>query len=204
MMTKPDRYSSVAKALHWTMAFIILSLIPVGFIMHNMPLSSLKFTIYQLHKSFGLIVLVLAIVRLGWRLGHPVPPLPDNLKLWERLAARLTHIGFYGIIVGMPLIGWAMVSSSPTGIPTKIFYTIPVPHFPLPSSEHLYELLLEAHEWMAYGTLALLVLHIGAALKHHFVLKDSVLVRMLPTPLSVWFDQHRDLPVGSKTEGPSS
>ena len=135
MMTKPDHYSSVAKALHWTMALMILSLIPVGLIMHNMPASSLKFTIYQLHKSFGLIVLVLAVARLGWRLGHPVPPLPDNLKPWERIAARVTHVGFYALIIIIPLVGWMMVSASPTGIPTKIFYTIPVPHFPLPSSK---------------------------------------------------------------------
>lgn len=200
MTNEPDRYTSVAKALHWTIALVILTLIPAGLIMRNMPFGEAKFLIYQVHKSFGLTVLVLAIVRLAWRLMHRVPPLPDNLKLWERLAARLTHIGFYVIMIGIPLIGWAMVSSAPIGIPTKIFFLIPVPHVPLPQSEALYELLLRSHKYMAFATLGLLFLHVGAALKHHFVLLDDVLVRMMPGPLANFVDRRRSLPFISAAE----
>lgn len=200
MTNVPDRYTSVAKALHWTIALMILTLIPAGLIMHNMPFGETKFLIYQVHKSFGLTVLALALVRLAWRLMHPVPPLPDSLQLWERLAARFTHIAFYVIMIGIPLIGWAMVSSAPIGIPTKLFFLIPVPHFPLPQSEALYALLLSSHKYMAFATLGLLVLHVGAALKHHFVLLDDVLMRMLPGPIADYVDRRRSLPFISPKE----
>ncbi|MEM6747125.1 MAG: cytochrome b [Pseudomonadota bacterium] len=194
MTNVPDRYSSVAKALHWTIALLILTLIPAGLIMHNMPFGETKFLIYQVHKSFGLMVLMLAVFRLVWRLTHPVPPLPENLKAWEKVAARITHVGFYVIMVGIPLIGWAMVSSAPIGIPTKLFFLIPVPHFPLPQSEPLYEVLLSSHKYMAFATLGLLVLHVGAALKHHVVLLDDVLLRMMPRPVADFLDRRRSLP----------
>ncbi len=194
MTKEPDRYSSVAKALHWAIALVIFTLIPAGLIMHNLPFGDTKFLMYQVHKSFGLTVLALATFRLVWRLMHPVPPLPENLKPWEKVAARITHIGFYAIMFGIPLIGWAMVSSAPIGIPTKLFFVIPIPHFPLPQSEALYELLLSSHKYMSFATLGLLVLHVGAALKHHFVLLDDVLLRMMPGPLAEFVDRRRSLP----------
>ena len=133
MSTETEEYTRVAKALHWAIALIIVVQIPAGFIMHNMAFSDTKFTMYQLHKSFGLIVLMLSLVRLGWRLTHKPPAIPKDTKRWERIAARATHVGFYALIIGIPLTGWLMVSASTTGIPTKIFWLIPVPHLPVPA-----------------------------------------------------------------------
>ncbi|MCQ8185379.1 cytochrome b [Parvularcula maris] len=183
MSTETQRYSSVAKALHWLIAVMIIVQIPTGFIMHNLAFSETKYTMYQLHKSFGLIVLTLSLLRLGWRLTHKAPALPDHMKPWERVLARITHVGFYALIIGIPLTGWLMVSASPLGIDTKIFYVIPVPHWPVPVGEAAESFWIETHEVLAKITIGLLVLHVGGALKHHFVDKDSVLLRMVPSAL---------------------
>ncbi|NNU17671.1 cytochrome b [Parvularcula sp. ZS-1/3] len=180
MTNTADSYTRVAKALHWLIALMIIVQIPAGIIMHNLAFSETKFLMYQLHKSFGLIVLGLSLFRLYWRLTHPVPPLPDGMKGWERAAARFTHVAFYVVIIGIPLTGWLMVSASTTGIDTKLFFVIHVPHWPLPVSEALEGFLAETHEYMAKATIALIAVHIGAALKHHFVARDATLTRMLP------------------------
>ena len=141
----------------------------------------LKFELFQLHKSFGFIILGLSILRLIWRLMHKAPPLPDNLKPWERKAAKFTHVGFYAFIIGLPLSGWIMVSASTPKITTKIFKKIKIADFPaIPRTEAMETITKTAHEVLAYALAVLIVLHIGAALKHHFVLKDNVLSRMLP------------------------
>lgn len=179
------RYGAVAMTLHWLIAAMILGLVAVGFIMGDLENSDPnKFKLYQLHKSFGLTVLALSVLRLLWRLVNPLPPLPGDLKAWERLLARATHVVFYALMIGTPLVGWAMVSASPFNIPTRFFGQFEVPHLPYfataPEKADLAESLAEVHEMLAFGILGLLALHVGAALKHHFILKDSVLVRMLP------------------------
>jgi cytochrome b561 len=179
-MTTPDRYTSVAKFLHWTIALIIIVQIPAGFFMHKMELSETKFTLYQIHKSFGLVILALALFRLGWRLTHKAPPLPDQMARWQKVAARATHVAFYVAIIAIPLAGWLMVSASTIGVPTKLFFVIPVPHLPVPQSEGLADAFAEVHEYLAFTTAALIVIHIGAALKHHYKDHDDILLRMLP------------------------
>ena len=94
------------------------------------------------------------------------------------VSARATHIGFYGLIIVIPLLGWAMVSASPYNIPTVLYGEIPWPHLPVPKSA--FEAFKAAHVWLAFGAVALLALHVAAALKHHYILKDDVLARMLP------------------------
>jgi cytochrome b561 len=183
MSTETERYTSVAKTLHWLIAAIIIVQIPAGFIMHNLAFSETKYTMYQLHKSFGLVVLALSLVRLGWRLTHRAPALPSHMKVWERVAARFTHVAFYVLIIAIPLTGWLMVSASPLGIETKIFYVVPVPHWPVPVGEAAESFWIETHEILAKITIGLLVLHVAGALKHHLVDKDSVLLRMAPSAL---------------------
>lgn len=180
VMTDQSRYTSVAKFLHWVIALIIVIQIPGGFFMHNLEASEFKFTLYQLHKSSGLIVLALALFRLYWRLTHKIPPLPAGMPDWQKILARFTHVAFYVLIIGIPLTGWAMVSASTLGIGTKIFFLIPVPHLPVPQGEAQVEFWIEVHELLAKATIGLLVLHVGAALKHHFQDRDDVLTRMLP------------------------
>ena len=179
-MSPSARYSRVAIAFHWVIALMIIGLIIFGILMTN-PETPNRFEIYQLHKSFGILVLILSVLRLLWRFTHKPPPLPRGMKPWEAFAARFTHIAFYVIMIGMPLLGWAMVSASELEIPTRIFGQIPWPDMPgIPRDKALEETLKFLHGNIGKATIALIVLHIGAALKHHFVNKDDVLSRMLP------------------------
>lgn len=140
-----------------------------------------RFKIYQWHKSFGIVVLLLSALRLIWRLTHKPPALPDGMKGWEILAAKITHIGFYVLMIGVPLLGWAMVSASTLPIENKLFYLIPLPDMPgVSPSEAAADRLKSLHEIGAKLILLLFVLHVGGALKHHFVEKDGTLARMIP------------------------
>ncbi len=178
------RYSGTAMLLHWLAALIILILLGLGFVMTGMPDGNieLKFKLYQLHKSFGILLLLLAIIRLGWRFRSP-PPAP-LVSGWMHHMATTTHWALYGVMILMPLAGWMIVSASPLQIPTEIFGLFELPHLPLAGGgagrkelEHLFE---EIHESMAFLLIGLLLLHIGAALYHHWVLRDATLRRMMP------------------------
>jgi len=183
LKTKDEIYSRVAIILHWMIALLIISLLVFGTLMTN-PETPNRFVLYQWHKTGGIMVLLLSVLRLIWRLTHKAPPLPQGMKSWERLAAKGSHTGFYVLMIGMPLLGWAMVSASPLGIPTKLFGSIPWPHIPflanLEVKEPIAKKLTQAHHLGGKLMIGLIVLHIGAALKHHFVNKDNVLARMLP------------------------
>lgn len=149
--------------------------------MERLPPTSFKFELYQWHKSFGITILLLSFARLSWRLTHPVPNLPETMKSWEKAAARFTHIAFYFLIFAQPLVGWIMVSASTLGIDTVLFKFIPWPHVPgISPSEGLEDFMKQVHHFLAFSLIGLLVLHIGAALKHHFVERDDVLARMIP------------------------
>ncbi len=182
----PTRYGLVAIILHWAIALSILGMLIMGFVfMENENLSlSQRYELFQWHKSIGITILLLSLFRLGWRLGHPPPALPDTLKPWERIAARVTHWGFYGVMIGMPLTGWLIVSTSPLNVPTVLYGLIPWPHLPFfadaADPQAISDRFAGAHEVLAFGAIGLVFLHVGAALKHHFVLKDDVLIRMLP------------------------
>lgn len=181
----PSRYGLVAIALHWAIAAAIIGLLVLGTVMVRMtPGSSLQFELYQLHKSFGITVLALSLFRLGWRLRHPVPPLPATLKPWEAKLARFTHAAFYVLMLALPFSGWMMVSASVWNLPTIIFGLFPLPHLPvlstLPDKKPVEEAFKDVHEWMAIAAFALLLLHVAAAVKHHVFLRDDTLARMLP------------------------
>ena len=106
-----------------------------------------RFKIYQWHKSFGVLVLGLSAFRLIWRLTHKAPALPDGMKNWEIIAAKITHIGFYVLMIGVPLLGWAMVSASLLPIENKLFYLIPLPDMPgVSASETVEQRLKLLHE----------------------------------------------------------
>lgn len=205
------RYTSVAIALHWAMAALILFQLGIGFLMADALQAAdadsrrWGFEQTQLHKSIGLTVLGLAVARLAWRILHPAPPLPPGMSWIERAGAHLSHVGFYVLMVGLPLTGWAMVSSSLEFGSLKTFYfgLFNVPHIPgldtLPNESKgaVSGVMKAAHFWLAIGAVALLVLHVGAALKHHLVDRDAVLARMVPgvgardgrpleSPLTAW------------------
>ena len=180
-----QRYTSVAVALHWVIAILILAQIAGGLYMHNLPNSAPeKFDLYQLHKSFGLTVLALTLVRLAWRFGHKPPALPAAMPGWQQLIARITHWAFYALLVLTPLVGWAMVSVSPLAVPTYWFGLFEVPHLAFftggddPAAAE--EAFKDRHEFLAFSILFLFVLHAGAALKHGFLDEDGVLRSMAP------------------------
>jgi cytochrome b561/polyisoprenoid-binding protein YceI len=183
-MTQSTSYTAVAKALHWLIALLIIGMLAVGWIMNSLPNGTEKFALFQWHKSFGITVLLLSLARLAWRLTHPAPPLPLDMPGWERFAARATHVLFYILIITMPLLGWVMVSASKMGLPTILFGLIPWPHLPvipeLPNKEHIGHIASVGHNFLAYTIAGLLVLHVGAALKHHFIEGDDILTRMAP------------------------
>lgn len=182
MTTAPLRYGRVAIALHWLMALCIIGMLVLGFVMEDLQPQSLRLEAFQFHKSLGFAILALAVFRLAWRLMHPAPAYPAHMKPWEKRAAHATHWGFYAFMIAMPLSGWLVISTSSNKFPTHFFglFRIPlIPGFEANRAE-AHEAFENVHYWLAVFAITLLVLHVGAALKHHFINRDTVLVRMLP------------------------
>jgi cytochrome b561 len=185
-MAARSGYSRVSIFLHWLIALLIIGNFAGGLLLEDLFNSTvpaerqLGFTIVQLHKSMGLTILLLSLLRLLNRLVVPVPPLPAHMTSLERTLARLTHWGFYAIMILVPLSGWVMVSASPLGFPTIWFGLFEWPHLPIATSKATSGAASEAHEIMAFIGAGLFVLHVGGALKHHFLDRDDVLARMLP------------------------
>jgi len=177
------RYTRVAIALHWLSALAVLGLIAIGLAMTHGELAPMRrFQLYQWHKSVGLTVLALTLLRLAWRLAHR--PLPATLRARERAGAHAAHALLYGLLLGLPLIGWAVVSASPFNLPTVLYGILPWPHLPvlpeLANKAAVEAMLKQVHAWGAWFLIGLLLLHVGAALRHHLVLRDDTLRRMLP------------------------
>ena len=181
-------YSAVARLLHWLIAALILGQLVGGFAFgHRLVSGDLGFQIVQLHKSVGLVVLVLSLVRLIWRLGHKPPALPHRMSGWEKAAAHLTHILFYVVMIATPLAGWLYISASPLGISTQFFGLFEVPLRPWPQGAELAERMSGLHEFFAFATIGLFVLHVAAALKHHLLNRDQVVSQMAGRGLGPWF-----------------
>ena len=182
------RYGSVAMVFHWLIAALILVNIGLGlwFAEFMSRQDALLFPVVQIHKSIGLSVLVLSLLRLGWRLINPVPPLPRGMSPVLRLLARLSHFGLYFLMIFIPLTGWLLVSASPLGNPTNYFGLFHWPNLPFftgmtrEALHPLHELFGTSHVVLAWTSIAAVVLHVGAALYHHFLRRDDVLKRMLP------------------------
>lgn len=179
--TDTKNYTKIAILLHWLIGLSIIVMLGMGLLLESLP-TDYQFAAYQLHKSTGLTILVLSFLRLFWRLTHRTPALPEGMKLWEIWAAKLTHIAFYILMIGIPLSGWAMVSASPPpyNFPIMWFGLFEWPHLPFTPDPTTAGNFAETHEILAWATIILLGMHVGAALKHHFINKDDVLTRMIP------------------------
>lgn len=190
-----QRYDTVAIALHWVIAATILVNLGLGVWMSwaiRSPIAqSQAVTVFQIHKSLGLTVLVLSLLRLTWRFLYPPPPLATPLKRWERIVASVSHWLLYVLMIVIPLSGWLYVSAqwrgdAPFNIPTLWFGLFEVPHlFGLSDGSRALRqqaaaLAFNVHGAMALAMVVLLLMHVGAALKHHLIQRDGVLVRMLP------------------------
>ncbi|RUT27231.1 cytochrome B [Asaia sp. W19] len=180
-----SRYDLVAMGLHWLMALGILALIAIGLAMvHGGLPPGTMFRLFQLHKSIGITILLAALCRLAWRLAHRPPVFVGTMPRMERHLAALAHAVLYAAMILLPLSGWAVVSSSVYAIPTVLYGLIPWPDLPylphLANKQPVEDAFSALHSYGAYGFIALITLHVLAALRHQLILKDGVLERMLP------------------------
>ena len=175
------RYGKVAMVLHWLLALYLFGIFGVGVYMADLPFSPQRLQLYSWHKWAGVIFLVLSVGRLLWRLTHRPPALPDRVQRampgWQMAAYQATHGLMYLLFLAVPLVGWSY--SSAAGFPVVLFGVLPLPDF-VPADKALAELIKPWHERTAFLLMALVVLHIAAAVKHQLVDKDGLLQRMLP------------------------
>lgn len=167
-----ERYSRVARWLHWSMGLLIIGNLAGG-LLHDINPQ----LIMPLHKATGILLLVLVIIRIGWRMTHRAPAYPASMTAMERFLSTAAHHTLYLMMLLIPISGWIM--SSPGPRPISFFGLFDVPKFAVVKDSMLHEISHEGHELLGFAMIALLVIHIAAALRHHIVLKDGILARML-------------------------
>lgn len=170
-----QRFGLIAILLHWSMALLLIGLLCLGLYMSELPIGIQKLKFYGWHKEFGVLALMLATVRITWRITNTTPAL-SNLPRWERLAARSAHYAFYFFMFAQPATG--LLLSWSANLPVSFFnlFTIPVLITPDESKRILFT---QIHMWLAFGLIATICLHVGAALKHFLIDRDDILQRML-------------------------
>ena len=172
-----DRWGGGAQLLHWLMAIGIVTSMVLGWVMVSLPMSALKFELYALHKSLGVTLFALVLLRLVWRWVNVTPAIAADTPHHEKLLAKGVHRLFYALMLLMPLSGY--VINSAANFPLNVFGLFQIPNV-TPSSERLEAVASNLHLGMFWGFAGLLVLHVAGALRHHFVLGDNTLRRMLP------------------------
>lgn len=170
-------WGSVAKAFHWTMAALIVAQVALGVMAVTWRLSPAKIQFFFWHKSLGIALLALLALRLAWRLANPTPSLPSGMPAWERAAARVSHAVLYLLLAALPITGW--IVNSAANIPVRIFGLVPLPAIVEPNKP-LAELFARVHLTLVVALVLVLALHVAAALRHHWVKRNDVLLRMLP------------------------
>ena len=182
-----DRFTPLQRALHWLMAICILAMLFIGVGM----VSTVRpdyLTLVSIHKPLGIVILVLALIRLAVRLKRGAPPLPAAMPVPMKLAAHLSHLAFYMLMIGLPLIGWGMLSAADYPV---VVFGVRLPSI-LPHSNSLHTLLWNAHRTLALCFFALIVLHLAAALLHALVRRDGVFQTMAPWRSGVETDASGD------------
>lgn len=176
----PQRYGAVSKGFHWTIALLVVTLLGIGIYMDLFATQMQRFRLMPWHKSFGILVLMLAFLRVMWMAWSRRPSFLDTIPRWQRQAAAAVHYYLYFAMFAMPLSGWLYSSSAGR---TVIFFGL----FNLPDlvgqSESLRGILGTAHSYIGYSLVLVIGLHVAAALKHHFIDRDDTLRRMLPFAL---------------------
>ena len=165
-MNSPNRYTPTAIALHWLAALLIFSAFPLGLYVHEMALSPLKLKLLSYHKWLGVTIFLLTVARIAWRATHTPPPLAATIPLWQQQVAHVLHLLLYILLLLIPLSGWLM--SSAKGFPVVYLGLVQLPD------------LVGKDKLLNFSLLALVGMHVGAALKHHFIDRDDTLRRMLP------------------------
>jgi cytochrome b561 len=175
--TSSGSYSSGQKSLHWIIAIAVLCSVPAGLVMVRIPQGVLQDRLYDLHRSLGMTILVLALIRLALRIARGAPPPVATLTSFQRTASAVVHRLLYVLIVLMPLVGWAAMSAY--GGDWSVFGVF-APQPIMPKSETLSNVFFKLHDLGGFMILGVILVHIGAALMHGFILRDGVLARMLP------------------------
>jgi len=170
-------WGSLSKALHWIIVLLIINQWVIGMRADSLPVGLAKLQTLAWHKSFGITILMLAVVRLVWRWMNPVPDLSAETRPWERVLAKISHVLLYGLIFALPLSGWLM--SSAKNFPVSWFSLFQLPDLVAPS-EQLFRQMRSLHHMLFAALVVVALLHIAGALKHHFIDRNDVLKRMLP------------------------
>jgi cytochrome b561 len=179
---QPDvllRYNNGAVAIHWITVVLLVTQVYVGFTFHEMERGPARGEWFDWHKTLGVTILLLSLVRLAWRLAHKPPPYPPELSRWERLAATWNHRAFYVVLIGLPLTGLAAISGGADAATTSLVGGIPFPLIP-GLSEDFGDEMGDLHEMLVTITFALIALHVAGALKHQFLDKTRAAGRMPP------------------------
>lgn len=172
-----NAYTRIAQALHWLMAVLLIGMLSLGFYMADLPLSPDKLQLYAWHKWTGVTVFLLVWLRLLWRITHTPPAYPDSMSRTQQWLAHGGHWALYGLMIVIPLTGWLM--SSAKGFQTVWWGVWPIPDL-LAKDKELGHSLQELHEALNWLLLMLIAGHAAAALKHHWIDRDTILTRMLP------------------------
>jgi cytochrome b561 len=170
-------YSGIAKLLHWLVAICVLTTIPIAFWMNNASPGPLQDNLFNLHKSIGVLILALMILRIVYRLSHGAPAADPSIKPWQRVVSSTVHTLLYVLLLAMPIVGYT--ANSAYGASTPFFGLFDLPPI-VGKNEALSEQLFKYHRWTGWAVAVLAAMHIGAALQHHFIHRDGVLQRMLP------------------------
>jgi len=176
-----ERYGLVSIALHWTMVLLLCGLLAMGLYMVELPdagFDKRKVELILYHKELGLAAFAAAAIRLAWRAVNPLPALVGTLPYWQKVMARLVHLFFYSLMLALPISGLLM--SSAAAIPVSAFGMFDLPDLVAPN-EALFRRMILVHRWLGYSLVVLLGLHSGAALMHHFLMRDDTLKKMLST-----------------------
>jgi len=174
------RYGGIAIVLHWAMALLLIVLVVIGLYMTRLPdvgFNQTKVWLIIGHKELGMLALGLASVRFAWRFGNELPALVGAMPQWQQVAARFVHLCFYALMFALPVSGWLM--SSAAGFPVPFFGLFQFPDL-IGYNEHHYEVLLALHKALGYAIIPFIVVHAGAAVRHHFISRDDTLRKMLP------------------------
>ena len=185
MSASSERYTNVAITLHWLIAIAIVGMIFGGWYMGDLPDGAPgQYFLYQMHKSIGITILLLTVARIIWRVMNRPPPLPNEMKGLEKTASHLVHLGFYGLMIALPLTGWLYSSVSvKLDVPTVLYGIISWPDVPFVEdlkTESASGAVNFIHSKLAWVVLALLGLHVAGAIKHEFSAEEGVLKRMIP------------------------
>jgi len=172
-----DTWGTVAKSFHWLIALLILAQFVVGEIAEDLKLSPTKVDLFVWHKSVGVLILLLAVLRLAWRLANPPPAAPVDSPTWETKLAAAGHFLLYALMFAVPISGWLISDAS--RVPFNAFFVISMPDF-IDANRDLQKDAEDVHEILTTALMLIAAVHVIAALRHHYLLRNDVLRRMLP------------------------